>query len=232
MKPLMSFKTLLTTGSFIGLLIAVCGGVFFLQQKVNHYAPPREVPYHPSLFSGPLNRLMTLEYKEAVADIIWLQAVQFMGERDEKLLKKQNRRTLYDFINRATDIDTRFGDAYTLGAIGLSVLGDEVDLSNAILQKGIVNNVKDWNIPFLLAFNYSYHLNNYSKAAYYADLASRFPESPAYLPFLAARFYTQGGDTQTALFFLKGVYLAAKDEGMREKIAERITEIEKEISSR
>jgi len=191
--------------------------------------PARESAYRPSLVSGSLLRFIALEYKEVMADTTWLQAVQFLGNRDKALRKKQDDQVLYDLINRVTDLDARFEYAYIFGAISLSVLSDEINLSNALLQKGIKNNIRNWNIPFLLAFNHFYHLQDYSKAAYYINLASRIEGSPPYFPFLAARFYAKGGDPQTAILFLKGVYLSTKDEKMREKIAERIAEIEKNL---
>jgi hypothetical protein len=49
---------------------------------------------------------------------------------------------------------------------------------------------------------------------------------------LTARLYAKGKDPQTAILFLKGVYLSTKDEKMREKITERIAEMEKEIALR
>ena len=139
---------------------------------------------------------------------------------------------IYNIVDRVTDLDPEFAHAYRAGGITLSVLSDNIDQSNALLEKGIRNNVRDWNIPFLLSFNHFYHLNDYLKAAYYIDKASQMEGSPSYFPFLAASFYKKGGDPQTAILFLKGLYLETQDETMKEKIADRIAEIEKEIASR
>ncbi|MEK7747589.1 MAG: hypothetical protein AAB300_00720 [Nitrospirota bacterium] len=175
--------------------------------------------------SGPLLRIAALEYKSVMADLLWLRAVQLL---DEASGPRYDR--FYEITDRVTDLDPLFSPPYLTGGIALSFLAKKVSLSNAILEKGTKNDLPRWEIPFYLGFNYLYHLNDPVMAARYMEQASKLPGSPEYLPLLVARLYRQGDNHQTAVLFLKGVYLTTHDEKIKEKIAERIIEIEKEMA--
>jgi hypothetical protein len=211
------------------VIISLFGAISLLQKEIDLEKGKLErIQDFNYPLPGRVLKIAALEFHMVAADLLWLQAVQLMGEKQQALA---NYNRFYNIVDRVTDLDPAFSFAYQAGAISLSVLNDYVDLSNTLLQKGIRNNVNDWNIQFLLAFNYFYHLKDFSKAAHYMEKASRLEGSPPYLPFLAARFYSQGGDPRTAILFLQGLYIATKDERMREKLAERIAEMAKEIAS-
>ena len=178
--------------------------------------------------SGPFLKVAVMEYKEVTADFIWLRAVQFMGSRGgSKDPGGYSHDWFYKIIDLVTDLDPQFSYAYQAGGVTLSVLSDNVYSSNALLDKGMRHNPTSWEIPFYLGFNYMYHLQDNLKAAQYMEKASKIEGRPDYLPLLTARLYTKGKDPQTAILFLKGIYLSTKDEKTREKIGERISEIEK-----
>jgi hypothetical protein len=214
----------------VPLIFSACllGMVFLVQKEIDlakgRLHPINDFEYLPS---GKILKVAALEFDMVAADLLWLQALQFIGERGQTAV---NDNGLYHAIDRVTDLDPAFSYAYQVGGISLSVLSDQIDWSNAILNKGIQNNIKDWNIPLLLAFNYFYHLRDYARAAHYVEQASRLEGSPPFLPFLAARFYSQGGDPQTAIFFLKGLFITTDNEKVREKLAQRILELEKEVT--
>lgn len=208
------------------LLFSLWGGVVLLQQGIDsrrgEFQKVKSFYYLPS---GDHLKMAALEFKEAAADLLWLQAIQFVGGRDPS---GRGYDWFYRVIDRTTDLDPKFAYAYQIGGIVLSVLSDHVDLSNAILEKGIHHNPNDWQIPFHLGFNYLYHTKDNIKAAYYMERAAKIKGSPAYLPLLAARLYNKGGERQTALIILEGLYKTTQDERMRERIAQRMEEILKE----
>lgn len=218
-------KILLTSLTYF-VLLCLWGTVFFLQQKIDYqrgeFHTVKSFHYLPS---GKYLRVVALEFKEATADILWLEAIQFIGDRD---LSGQQFDWFYELLERVTDLDSKFVYAYHTGGIVLSVLSDNVRLSNAILEKGFKNNPDDWQIPFYLGFNYLYHIKDNLKAAHYMEEASKREGSPPYLPLLAARLYKKGGEKQTALVFLEGMYRMSKDEKIRERIAQRIEEMKQE----
>ena len=181
----------------------------------------------PFLPSGLFMRTVALEYKEVIADILWIQGIQLIARKTDTNTDAVEASELYALLDLATDLDSRFFYPCKAGGIALSILFSRSDLSNALLLKGLKNIPTDWQFPFYIGFNYLYHEHNQGKAVFYMETASRFSDAPTYLPFLVARLHRQGGDPKTAILFLKGVYLTTKDEKMREKIAQRISEIEK-----
>lgn len=209
------------TGCFA--LLSLWSAVFFLQLKIDaqrgEFQKIKEFYYLPS---GKYLRVATLEYREAAADILWLQAIQFVGGRDPSGLGYE---WFYGVLDRVTDLDRQFAYAYQLGGIVLTVLSNNLPLSNQLLEKGLEHNPNSWEIPFYLGFNYLYHVKDPLKAASYLEKASRIAGSPAYLPTLTARLYNKGGETQTALMFLESMYRSSRDETIRERILERMKEI-------
>lgn len=208
------------------LLFSLWGGVVLLQQRIDsrrgRFQKIESFNYLPS---GEYLRISTLEFKEATADLLWLRAIQFASGKDPS---GRDYDWFYGVIDRVTDLDPKFSYAYQIGGVVLSVLSDHVDQSNKLMEKGLKNDLTDWQIPFHLGFNYLYHLKDNLKAAQYMEMAAKTPGSPAYLPLLAARLYTKGGERQTALLFLEGMYRSTRDERVKERIAERIEEILKE----
>jgi hypothetical protein len=176
--------------------------------------------------SGTYLRVAALEFREVTADILWLRAVQFVGSRDSGGLGYE---WFYGVLDRVTDLDPKFNYAYQFGGVVLSVLSDNVGLSNAILEKGLTNNPDVWPIPFYLGFNALYHLHDPLKAAHYMEIASRVDGHPAYLPLLTARLYRAGNDPVTGLAFLEGLYTMTSDERMKAAIAEKIDTLKAEI---
>jgi tetratricopeptide (TPR) repeat protein len=203
--------------------------LFFLQRRIDAQRGEfHEIEAFDFLPAGKYLRLAALEYKEVAADVLWLQAIQYVGGRDPS---GQGYEWFYGVLDRVTDLDTRFAYAYYFGGIVLSVLSDHVDLSNAILEKGLKNTPDNWQIPFHLGFNYLFHLHDPLKAAQYMEKASKLEGHPAYLPLLTARLYKKGQDTETALAFLEEMYNHTDDEKIREKLIQRMKEIRLEATT-
>ena len=232
MRLIANYRTNLR-GLFFGLIsLAFLWAILFsLQQQIDlkRGLAHRLEGYYP-LPPGYIIRATALEYKVAVSDILWIQGIHLIGMADTGKKEIGESIRIYELFDRSTDLDDRFLEAYKVGGIVLSILFDRSDLSNALLKKGFQKFPTDWQLPFYIGFNYMYHLKDSLKAAQYIEHASKIEGRPASLPFLAATLYANGNDPQTAILFLKGVYLTTKDEKMREKIAERIAEIEKNLN--
>jgi hypothetical protein len=209
------------------LLVFLFGAVFLFQQQIDtKQSEAHRTEYLPS---GPFLRVASLEYKEVIADIFWLQAIQLIGRKSSAAKGSGAPDQIYALVDRATDLSNRFLMAYQTGGIALSVLLDRPDLSTPLLKKGFENIPDDWHLPFYMGFNYMYFDHNSLQAAFYMEKAARFPGSPPDLHLFVARLYSQGNDPQTAILFLKGVYFTIKDEKMRKGIEEKILELEKEM---
>lgn len=175
------------------------------------------------MLPGPYLRLVALEYKDAVADFLWIKAIHFISDQGDK-----DYGWFYIALDRITDLDPKFSYAYNTGAITLSVLSDNVEWSNALLKKGLKNEPEKWDIPYLLGFNYLYHLKDPLQAACYMKIASTKKNSPPHLASLAASLYQKGGHRDLALLVLIQMYQNTHDETLKEGIRQRIEKLRRE----
>jgi hypothetical protein len=149
--------------------------------------------------NGTLVKPMVLGYHHVAADLLWLNIVQVLGERE---VRQADYKWLFHALDVATTLDPHYVYAYDVGGVVLAELAGRVDWSNALLDKGLAANPEAWRLPFQLGFNSFFHQQNYIRAADYMAIAARLPGRPAYVPELAARLYVEGKQPSLALDFL------------------------------
>lgn len=204
---------------FIPLFISL----YFVQIQVDQSSSKLSKGEMLSLLpKGDLLKSISLGYSTVIADLLWLEVVQAIGE---KQVNESGYQWIYHAVDVVTTLDPKFEYSYQIAGIALATIGKQYELSNQILLKGIKNTPEDWRLPFYLGFNYYFYLNDYQNAAKYISLSASLPGHSAYLPGFAARLYVEANDPDLALEFLKQVYLESKDENTREQIAIRIKEV-------
>lgn len=171
---------------------------------------------------GEYLKPLVLGYEQLIGDIIWLRAIQVVGD---KVVTPIGYDWAYHALDVITTLDPKFSYAYQLGGVNLSVLGNRPDLSNLLLEKGMKENPDVWQIPFYIGYNNFFYLNNFKSAAEYMAKASELPGHPAYLPKLAARLYVHAGDPDVALEFLTRIYKETEDENVKTTLEKRIKEV-------
>src|SRR5712692_9953745 len=144
-------------------------------------------------------KIAALGYQHVVADLLWIQVIQAMGERK---VTEEAGRWIAHALDVITTLDPRFARVYELGGIALSTLVPMYEESNRLLEKGIRHNPEVWQLPFLLGFNYYFEFHDDQKAADYIARASRLSGAPAHLVPFAARLYASARDPQDAIDFL------------------------------
>lgn len=149
--------------------------------------------------NGSFVKPMVLGYHHVAADLLWLNIVQVLGERE---VRQADYEWLFHALDVATTLDPHYVYAYDVGGVVLAELAGRVDWSNALLDKGLTANPDAWRLPFQLGFNSFFHQQNYVRAADYMAIAARLPGRPAYVPELAARLYVEGKQPALALDFL------------------------------
>ena len=149
--------------------------------------------------SGEFVKPMVLGYHHVAADLLWLNIVQVLGERE---VRHADDEWLYHALNVVTTLDPHYTYAYDVGGVVLAELAGRVDWSNALLEKGMAANPGAWRLPFQLGFNAFFHQQDYVRAADDMAIAARLPGRPAYVPELAARLYVEGQQPALALDFL------------------------------
>ena len=149
--------------------------------------------------NGGFVKPMLLGYHHVAADLLWLNIVQVLGERE---VRQADYEWLVHALNVATTLDPHYVYAYDVGGVVLAELAGRLDWSNALLAKGMAANPGAWRLPFQLGFNAFFHQQDYVRAADYLAIAARLPGRPAYVPELAARLYVEGKQPALALDFL------------------------------
>jgi hypothetical protein len=214
-----------------GLLHALCGlslvagasGLLhILDSERNAVARAEQLAYLPQ---GEYLRLAVLGYRQVVADLIWLQAVQHIGvARDTQL----GYRWTYHAVDVLTDLDPTFVPPYQATGLFLGVLVGHHEEGLSILSKGMRHNPAIWQLPFLAGYISYYELCNPVAGGEYLRIAAQVPGAPAYLPRLAARMTVESGDPTAALEFLDRFSHSVTDERVREALAQRMKEIVQE----
>lgn len=208
----------------LGLILLAGSSVLLhlLDGQRTAVARAEQLAYLPK---GEYLKLAVLGYRQVVADLIWLQAVQHIGaKRDTQL----GYTWTYHAVDVLTDLDPTFVPPYQATGLFLGVLVGRQEEGLAILDKGIRHNPSSWQLPFLAGYVSYYELCNPVAGGKYLRIAARVPGSPAYLPQLAARMTVESGDPTAALEFLDRFSRSVTDERVREALLQRMKEIVQE----
>lgn len=169
--------------------------------------------------NGEYLRIASLGYRELVADILWIQAIQVMGERK---VSETAGHWLYRALDVITTLDPKFVRAYEAGGLALTTLVVLPEESNRLLKKGALHNPTEWKLPFLLGINYYFELYDDAKAAEYISEASHLPGAPQVLPAMAANLYVSAKSPQQAVDLLAAVYHNTTDENAKKLLELRL----------
>lgn len=204
----------------VGALLALLLGALHI--PLNHWigSKPKlqQLMYLPD---GEYLRMASLGYRELAADLLWLQAIQVMGQGK---VSEQEGRWLYQAIDTLTTIDPKFVRAYEAGSHALCTLVVLPRESNQLLEKGIRHNPQEWRLPFLLGINYYFEFADDEKAAEAMAMAARLPGAPENLARLAAKLFVSAKSPQQAVEFLAKVYEETTDENVRQLLENRLKE--------
>ena len=178
----------------------------------------QQLTYLPS---GDYLRMAALGYRELAADLLWLQAIQVMGERK---LSEETGHWLYHLLDRITTLDPKFVRAYEAGSHALCILVLLPEESNRLLEKGMQHNPQEWKLPFLLGINYYFESGDDEKAAEAMAKAARLPGAPEGIARLAAKLFVSARSPQQAVELLAKVYEETSDENVRKMLEVRLKE--------
>lgn len=210
--------------------ILLCAGVVVAQISVD--AARAEIPKLQQLSylpDGNVLKLASLGYREVVADLLWLQAIQTMGE---KRVSKEAGQWIYRALDVVTTLDPKFVRAYEAGGHALCTLVVMPEESNRLLEKGIRHNPQEWRLPFLLGINHYFEFGDNQKAAEAMAMAARIPGAPEVVARLAARLLVSAKSPQQAVELLAKVYEETSDENVKRLLEQRLREaiVERDLS--
>lgn len=149
---------------------------------------------------------------EFVADIYWLETIQYYGGGDPYGQFRQLP-ALYD---RITDLSPKFLTAYQNG---LLVLPGEGFVNQAITlgEKGQKNLPNAWQIPYYEGLVYHLYKKDYVAAAKEFQIAAADPGAPAITKYFAGIYYNQADQRQTAYQIFQTVYQTTTDPFVKDR---------------
>jgi hypothetical protein len=176
------------------------------------------------LLPTPVLKLVALEYRDLLADLIFSRTVNFFGGKLHRRehIDEQTYRTIYHRLDTASELDPYFVDPYFFGQAVLTWGANMPREANALLDRGRRFRTDDWILPFFMGFNAFYFLHDFEQGAAYLVEASRRPGSPPSVGLLAARFASRSGGIDTAIGVLESMVSHTDDASTRALITTRI----------
>lgn len=185
----------------------------FLQQRYMDYTLPSKV-------SG----IVAMEFKGIVSDFLFLKMSTFLGEKFMKreVLEGQHADYIYNSADVITDLDPWFWDVYLFSNTLLTWDFNQIDRANTLLLKAREYRTNDFKVPYHVGFNYFYFLKDNLNGAKYMMEAAKLPDSPSYLPSLAARLFMYQNEYMPAILFLEDILKKTRNPILAKQIETRL----------
>lgn len=161
-------------------------------------------------------------FRNFLSDLAWLGAVQVAGNRE---MTPRDYDRLAILVKTVNNFDPKFKVPYLFGGLLLGDSPRHAQEAVGILDSGSDKYPDDWRFPFYRGYIQYFSLGNPVEGGRSLERAARIPGSPPYFPLLAARMFTEGRRTETALAFLRGMIREETDPGRLEIIRKRIREV-------
>ena len=171
-------------------------------------------------------KFIDFNFNTLASDYFWTLFVQ---EASSFSLAKAHYPYMYKISFITVSLNPSFNYAYQAGGTLLGLAG-KPKRAIKLLKLGMNHLKGNWNIPFLISFNYFYNIGNYKKAAYYLKYAVDMNGSPKYLEFLYIKLLNKSGSLKKTLSFLEDMYKNNKNPYIKQVIKYRIDAVKKEIT--
>lgn len=194
---------------------------FHLQEQRAGFAQQRE---ELLVLPPAAMKLLSLEYRDLVADLIFSRTLSFHGgvlKRGEKL-DAQTWQAIYQRLDASSQLDPYFVDPYYFGQAVLTWDAQMPREANALLDRGRRYRTEDWVMPFFMGFNAFYFLHDKPQGAAYLMEAARRPGSPSLAGLLAARLSSESGGGEIAIAFLQELEAKTDDQATKKEMRRRI----------
>ncbi len=140
--------------------------VFIYEQRIN--LPPSDVL-----------RFATLGYDSVYANWLWLVSIQAFGSgwRTED----GTAGPIFNFFDTLTDVDPQFISAYRFGNLVVGDQRGDYELGRDLLRKGTLENVRNYDLPYLGIYNALWMANEEADARWFAIMLRRMEHAPNFM---------------------------------------------------
>jgi hypothetical protein len=200
------------------VIVAGFAGVWKLQQGIDVRLAGA---YHEEddlvVRSGPMLKLMSLEYAPLIADLYWTRLVQYYG--DKRARHDPQLDLLWPLLDVTTTLDPNLIPPYRFGSTFLAEPAprgaNRPDLAVELLHRGIAANPDEWRLYEDLGFVYYFNLHDTPKAGAAFLAGSRNPKALIWMKILAAKLAEQGETPETSVFLWNEIYNSATNDDVR-----------------
>lgn len=210
----------------LALLASASLGLARAGQAQVRARPSKHVKALPAI---PFLEVVSLGYRETVADIAWMQAVQYYGEHR---LGGNDLSEFGYFLEAVITLDPRFEHAYILGAFVLATDGQDVDAAIDLLRRGARALPESHRIPFEMGFLTYVMAGDADGAARWFGLAATKPEGRERALRFQAFLNRRLGKLETAWVLWNDLYQTTENESLRIVAKENLAKIEAALKER
>ena len=205
-----------------GLLVSMgmSWGLLPLRDLPDSGQQVREAP--PLLMAVSRRVEFAFGFRNVLADIAWLEAVQVVGNKE---LSPADYDRLYELLNVVANFDPKFEIPYFLGGLVLGQSSDHARKALLVLERGRRQYPAEWRFPFYIGFTHYFSLGDGMAGGRAMAEAARLPGSPAYLPGLASRMLSVAREPETAIDLLASIVRQESDPARRAVLERRIREV-------
>ncbi|TRZ97064.1 MAG: hypothetical protein D4R80_07830 [Deltaproteobacteria bacterium] len=161
-------------------------------------------------------------FRNVLADIVWLEAVQVAGNVE---MTPADYDRLYELLNVEANFDPKFDIPYLFGGLVLGESPDHAQKALEIFERGKKEYSADWRFPFFIGYTNYFSLGETESAGKAMAEAAKLPGSPSYLPGLASRMLTEAREPEAALALLETITRQENDPVRRAVLERRIREV-------
>jgi hypothetical protein len=178
--------------------------------------------------SGKLLKPMVLDFDEAAADFLWIDAMIYFADA---YLNGKSYAWLGHMLDIVTQLNPHFYQAYEFGGVALTKDKPQLPRAVRLLERGMQEFPKDWRLRLYAAMAVVDHDSDYTRAAGYLEPVSLDPEVPDHIRTLCATFLSKGGGRKVALAFLVDRWLHSGNAINREIFVEKMLNLYPAIAS-
>ncbi|HVV84372.1 MAG TPA: hypothetical protein VHE35_14995 [Kofleriaceae bacterium] len=224
-----------TTAAALVAAIALAGGARVAGSHANHlrkaWPATLDPPFAPSAGAAPF---VSLGYREAWADYLWMRALTYFGSDDNTA---SSTRQLVEAI---VALDPHFQRIYAWGGLAMSAVGtgaseDDYLAAIHVLERGAALFPDDYRIPLYAGQIYVTNLHSDDPAkerawqaagARWLERAVRVPGAPKGMATLAAHLRTKLGQREQAIRGLRELILYTNDPAQRDKLVKKLASLQ------
>ncbi|WP_456473542.1 hypothetical protein [Desulfolithobacter sp.] len=172
----------------------------------------------------PVARLLTMEYRGVMADLLFLKTISFMGLKigEHGQPTREEWQRIYEMLQLITELDPRFWDPYLFAEMMFPWQAGMFDETTILLEKAIRHRPDDYRPYYFLGFNAFYFQKEPAVAARYLRKAAQYPDAPAYIKGLAGRFSLYGEQTALGIAFLSDLLQNTSDPRIKSYLGKRL----------